>query len=189
MLSHCLDRCDACFPIQFGVFEEVGRPQRDDMPRIEPVMLGAGNDGREVPIVRPKRFIHRGAEIGTGKSGASFDGKYVIAPVSEANSLVHEGVGFGYRRDDVFAVEGSPALTSTYLGTAMDEALRPYDWYLATVIAGAEHHRLDAGHIVALRTTHFLEDTELDRKTRVAAIEAMREHGVEDYRKLLEGLG
>lgn len=102
---------------------------------------------------------------------------------------LHEGVGFGYRRDDVFAVEGSPALTSTYLGTAMDEALRPYDWYLATVIAGAEHHRLDAGHIVALRTTHFLEDTELDRKTRVAAIEAMREHGVEDYRKLLEGLG
>lgn len=102
---------------------------------------------------------------------------------------LHEGVGFGYRRDDVFAVEGSPALTSTYLGTALDVALRPYDWYLATVIAGAEHHRLDAGHIVALKTTHFLEDTELDRKTRVAAIAAMREHGVEDYRKLLEGLG
>jgi hypothetical protein len=35
----------------------------------------------------------------------------------------------------------------------------------------------------------FLEDPELDRKTRTAAIEAMREHGVEDYRKLLEGLG
>lgn len=102
---------------------------------------------------------------------------------------LHEGVGFGYRRDDAFAVEGSPALTSTYLGTALDEALRPYDWYLATIIAGAEHHGLDAGHIAALRRVHFLEDTELERRTRVAAIEAMRGHGVEDYRKLLEGLG
>lgn len=101
----------------------------------------------------------------------------------------HEGVGFGYRRDDAFAVEGSPAPTSSYLGTALDEALRPYDWYLATIIAGAEHHGLDAGHIAALRRILFLEDTELDRKTRVAAIKAMREHGVEDYRKLLEGLG
>lgn len=102
---------------------------------------------------------------------------------------LHEGVGFGYRRDDAFAVEGSPAITSTYLGTALDEEVRPYDWYLATIIAGAEHHGLDAGHIAALRRVHFLEDTELERKTRVAAIEAMREHGVEDYRKLLEGLG
>ena len=139
-------------------------------------------------------------------SKASKDGSGTATLVAAPNSAVpgvifeidlgerkqldlHEGVGFGYRRDDAFAVEGSPALTSTYLGNALDEALRPYDWYLATVIAGAEHHGLDAGHIAALRRIHFLEDTELDRKTRVAAIEAMREHGVEDYRKLLEGLG
>jgi hypothetical protein len=67
---------------------QVYPPQRGDMPCIEPMMFGAGNDSREVPIVRPKRFIQRVAEIGTGKSGASFDGKCVIAPVSEAHSLV-----------------------------------------------------------------------------------------------------
>lgn len=49
----------------------------------------------------------------------------------------HEGVGFGYQRDDTFAVEGSIVPTSCYIGTSLDHTLRPYDWYLATVIAGA----------------------------------------------------
>ena len=101
----------------------------------------------------------------------------------------HEGVGFGYKRDDDFVVEGSTVPTSSYLGTSLDQALRPFDWYLATVIAGAEYHRLDADHVAALRSTRFVDDANLDRQTRVAAIQAMREHGIEDYRKLLEGRG
>lgn len=101
----------------------------------------------------------------------------------------HEGVGYGYRRDDTFAVEGSSVPTSSYLGTSLDNTLRPFDWYLATVIAGAEYHGLDTAHVAALRGTRFVEDTELGRRTRVEAIEAMREHGIEDYRTLLERLG
>ena len=100
----------------------------------------------------------------------------------------HEGVGFGYRRDDAFAVEGSAAPTSSYLGMSLDRTLRPFDWYLATVIAGAELHGLDATHVATLRSTRFVDDTELDRKTRVTAIQAMRKHGIKDYRKLIEGL-
>lgn len=101
----------------------------------------------------------------------------------------HEGVGFGYKRDDDFVVEGSAGPTSSYFGTALDQALRPFDWYLATVIAGAEYHRLDADHVSALRSTLFVNDANLERKTRAAAIQAMREHGIHDYRKLLEGRG
>lgn len=101
----------------------------------------------------------------------------------------HEGVGFGYKRDDDFVVEGSAAPTSSYFGTALGQALRPFDWYLATVIAGAEHHGLDADHVSALRSTLFLDDAKLGRTTRAAAIQAMREHGIYDYRKLLEGRG
>lgn len=139
-------------------------------------------------------------------SKASKDGSGKATLVSAPNSAIpgvifeidlaerehldqHGGVGFGYRRADAFAVEGATIPTSTYLGTSLDPALQPFDWYLATVIAGAEHHGLDAAHITALRSTLFVEDTDLDRKTRVAAIQAMREHGIEDYRKFLESLG
>ncbi len=100
----------------------------------------------------------------------------------------HEGVGFGYRRDDTFAVEGSTAPTSSYLDTSLDHTLRPFDWYLATLIAGAELHGLDTAYVATLRGTRFVEDTDLDRNTRVTAIQAMRKHGIEDYRKLLEDL-
>lgn len=101
----------------------------------------------------------------------------------------HEGIGFGYRRDDTFPVEGSSAPTSCYLGTSLDHRRQPFDWYLATVIAGAELHAPDKTHVGTLRGTRFVVDTELDRKTRVTAIQAMRRHGIEDYRKLLEGPG
>jgi hypothetical protein len=101
----------------------------------------------------------------------------------------HGGVGFGYRRDDNFAIEGSSVPTSSYLGTSLDHTLQPFDWYLATVIAGAEYHGLATAHVAALRGTRFVEDTELGRMTRVEAIGAMREHGIEDYRTLLERLG
>ena len=98
-------------------------------------------------------------------------------------------MGFGDKRDDDFVVEGSTVPTSSCLGTSLDQALRPFDWYLATVIPGAEHHRLDADHVSALRSTLFVDDANLDRKTRAAAIQAMREHGIYDYRRLLEGRG
>lgn len=105
----------------------------------------------------------------------------------------HEGVGSGYRRDDDLLIDdvarGGTVRTSSYLGISLDAQLKPFDWYLAIVIAGANHHGLDAGHIAALRATEFIDDTDLDRKTRVAAIRAMREHGIVDYRALLEGSG
>lgn len=105
----------------------------------------------------------------------------------------HEGLGLGYRRDDAFMVRGiiprSAFLTHTYLATSLDAQLKPFDWYLATVIAGAIHHKMDEAHIAALRSTVFIEDSEADRKTRIAAINAMKDHGIPDYRTLLKNPG
>lgn len=102
----------------------------------------------------------------------------------------HEGVGLGYRRDDAFVVEGivpgAAFLTTTYLATSLDAQLKPFDWYLATVIAGATYHEMDETHITALRSTVFIEDTEKNRRTRIAAIKAMQDHGIDDYGTLLE---
>lgn len=142
----------------------------------------------------------KASKDGSGKAtlvaaeGARAPGVIYEIDLAERTELDrHEGLGSGYRRDDALFIEdvarGGTAQTSSYFGTSLDAQLKPFDWYLATVIAGASHHRLDAGHVAALRSTQFVEDTDLDRKTRVAAIEAMREHGIGDYRTLLEGLG
>lgn len=101
----------------------------------------------------------------------------------------HEGLGFGYRRDEAFVVEGivpqSNFLTNTYLATASDAQLKPFDWYLATIIAGAIHHEIDDVHIKALKGTNFIEDNYKERKPRIDAIQAMQAHGIKDYRTLL----
>lgn len=124
--------------------------------------------------------------------GARVAGVIFEIDLAERSELdLHEGLGSGYRRDDALLIDdiarGGTVRTSSYFGTSLDAQLKPFDWYLAIVIAGANHHGLDAAHIAALRATEFVEDTNLNRKTRVAAIEAMREHGIVDYRALLEG--
>lgn len=127
------------------------------------------------------------------EAGANVPGAVFEIDRAEQNDLDrHEGLGLGYRRDDALLIDdpvsGGCVRTSSYFGTSLDAKLKPFDWYLAIVIAGAEYHRLDAGHIATLRATEFVEDIDLGRKTRVAAIEAMRKHGIGEYRSLLEGL-
>lgn len=138
----------------------------------------------------------KASKDGSGKAtlapapSASVPGVIFEIDVAEQKRLdKHEGVGFGYRREDAFTVEGITVLTSSYLGTSLDRARQPFDWYLATVIAGAEHHGLNVDHVAALKRTPFVEDTDLNRKARLDAIHAMREHGIEDYRKLISGRG
>ena len=101
----------------------------------------------------------------------------------------HEGLGLGYRRDDAFPVQalnsGEIVETSTYFATSRDPELMPFDWYLATVIAGALHNGIAEDHVSLLRYTAFVEDTDSDRKTRSAAIRAMRDHGIDDFRMVL----
>lgn len=136
---------------------------------------------------------------GSGKAtlvdapGSNVPGAIFEIDASELEGLDQfEGLGLGYRRDDAFMIEaanlGGALLTSTYLATSLNTQLKPFDWYLATVIAGAEHHRVDAEHIAALRDASYIDDANLDRKARVAAIKAMRDHGIDNYRTLLAGL-
>lgn len=139
----------------------------------------------------------KASKDGSGKAtlvaarGARLPGVIFEIDDSERAALDrHEGLGLGYRREDAFVVEGivpgSTFLTSTYLATSLDAQLKPFDWYLATVIAGASYHDLDETHIAALKSTLFIEDTEKDRNTRVVAVKAMQDHGIDDYRTLLE---
>lgn len=136
----------------------------------------------------------KASKDGSGKAtlvpafGESVPGVIFEIATSERESLdKHEGGG--YRRNDAFVVETAASgstLTSTYFATSTDARLRPFDWYLATVIAGAIHQGLCEAYSATLRSIKFIEDTDADRATRVAAIRAMRAHGVDEYRTLLK---
>ncbi|WP_435140424.1 gamma-glutamylcyclotransferase family protein [Pseudopelagicola sp. nBUS_19] len=66
-----------------------------------------------------------------------------------------EGAGYGYDRDDGFRVTcastGETVTATTYLASTADPKLKPFDWYLALVLAGSHHHNLHVDHLMRLR--------------------------------------
>lgn len=76
----------------------------------------------------------------------------------------------GYRREDGFKVKvadtGVCKTVTTYI--ALDEhtnpELKPFDWYLALMVAGAMEHRFPSTVIAAYRNTATWVDEEMKRK-------------------------
>jgi hypothetical protein len=100
-----------------------------------------------------------------------------------------EGAGHGYDRHESFAVEvtgsGERLNVRTYIATVIDRCLKPYDWYLALVIAGARLHAFSDGYQTRLRAIDYVADLQSDRGERVEALEALQIEGFTDYRSLL----
>jgi len=101
-----------------------------------------------------------------------------------------EGAGKGYDRLDEFHVEiaknGETVKATTYLAATTHPNLAPFDWYLALVIAGALEHRLGDDHTDILRAVTYALDHNLGRKTRIAALKALADHGHQDHIELLQ---
>ena len=101
------------------------------------------------------------------------------------------GKGSGYDRIDDFIVNMLPDMTqaqvTTYLAScsAVDDGLKPYDWYLALVIAGALQHNLPQTRIARLRKADYIEDPVSTRKERVEAEKALKIAGWPDYKQIL----
>lgn len=74
---------------------------------------------------------------------------------------------------------------STYLATRTKAHLKPFDWYLALVIAGVHEHKVGDDHAQRLRETSYDPDTDENRNTRLAALKALAAHGHKDYMSLL----
>lgn len=108
--------------------------------------------------------------------------------VSELSSL-DEAEGNGYtRRDDlpVYSLGTDESLrVCTYIAKRRLSHLRPYDWYLALVLAGIAEHDLGAVRCTGACEQAFDVDPSVRRPTRLAALEAMRAAGIGDYRVLL----
>jgi len=61
-----------------------------------------------------------------------------------------EGVGTGYASVEVDLPGFGTASTYVALPGAVDDALQPFDWYLAHVVAGARFQRFPADYLAAL---------------------------------------
>jgi hypothetical protein len=81
-----------------------------------------------------------------------------------------EGAGFGYAVTEL-NVSGSGRV-STYRAQAhaIDGQLRPYDWYLHLVIAGARHHGFPEDYLAQLRSVATREDPDPLRRARMAGL-------------------
>lgn len=92
-----------------------------------------------------------------------------------------EGVGVGYERIENFSVvsasNGEILLANTYLATSPKSGLKPFDWYLALVIAGAKQHNLPAQQTNKFNQTPYLIDPKTNRQGRLDALEALQTSG------------
>ena len=127
----------------------------------------------------------------SGKTGARTVGVLFEIPKNERDDLDDaEGVsGGGYERCNEFVVslvDGDGTMTATtYLATKTESGLKPYDWYLALVIAGASEHDLGEDCLASLRRVNSKRDPRASRCTRIEAIEVLKKAGFPDYGKLL----
>lgn len=97
--------------------------------------------------------------------------------------------GSGYRRQDDFSVtcvdSGETLVACTYLAKKRVPGLRPYDWYLALVLAGLACNEIDSAYVQQLRTFGFETDVLRSRDTRRHALRDLEAAGFSDYLRLL----
>jgi len=82
-----------------------------------------------------------------------------------------EGLGIGYSEANVQVVTSTGVYTAlTYVASYKEDPLLPYQWYKASVIAGAVEHGLPDEYVVWLRTFEAKSDANTKRRTEREAL-------------------
>lgn len=140
--------------------------------------------------------------VAFGKPSVDESGKAALLPItgniaygvvfeiaSEELEDLDEVEGPGYRREEAVPVvctrSGETIHTCLYLANEHDDRLRPYDWYLALMLAGIAEHGLDNDYASVFRTVSWELDLQLERKARQEALSALEHAGIADYQQLL----
>ena len=114
-------------------------------------------------------------------------------PVKERGDLDKaEGEGYGYDRQEDFPIhlagDGTKLDVTTYIANSkyIDVALKPFDWYLALVIAGARQHGLPEAYIENMCSVPCeMTVPEPGNRGREQALEALRASGYDNFQQLL----
>lgn len=153
------------------------------------------------PSARPLFVAHvPGWDIDFSKRGQDLSGKATLVRASHPGAIAYgvafevadsempdldrfEGRGNGYERDDDFTVihsdTGDDIVAKTYIAapTAIDPSLRPFDWYLTLVLAGARQNNLPAALVERLQSQPSLPDPQPDRPQRLEALRVLNLSG------------
>jgi gamma-glutamylcyclotransferase len=82
-----------------------------------------------------------------------------------------EGLGHGYRKDELIAVTSDgPVAAVAYFATEKDPAFRPYDWYKAFVVQGATENTLPTAYIDFIRAAPSQSDPDANRRAKNEAL-------------------
>ncbi len=82
-----------------------------------------------------------------------------------------EGLGHGYRKDDMQVATSDGTVTArAYIATEKDKARRPYDWYKDFIVAGATEHGLLQSYIEELRAIESQPDPDPKRRAKNEAL-------------------
>ena len=166
-------------------------------------MLGARLRAR-CPSARIVTTAHAvGFMLVFGKRGRDGSGKATLVQADAASrvpgvvfeigrrdlAVLDEVEGPGYRRTnrlEVICTRTSEVIAaSTYFAREPIPNLKPFDWYLALVLAGIAEHELGTAHAQRLMAAGYDPDPRLDSGHRREALNALARSGVSDYRSLL----
>lgn len=79
----------------------------------------------------------------------------------------------GYRRVEVkVTTPDGDCIATTYVAETVDASLKPFDWYVGYVIAGAKEIGLPADYLDQINAIEMQEDTDLERSAKHKAITA-----------------
>lgn len=116
---------------------------------------------------------HKAGQDGSGKcdivsTGDASDGVwgvlYAIAAHDKPRLDRAEGLGQGYDLKPVEVLAGAaPVRAWAYCATAIDALLRPFDWYLAYVRAGAAEHGLPPAYRQMIESVASVPDPDPQR--------------------------
>jgi hypothetical protein len=159
-------------------------------------MLTERLKARVSSAANPTLFALHGYKLRFHKKSDDCSGKCSIVKTSSEEDVVHgvifdvaknqidaldvaEGVGHGYRRDEMTLKLGD-VLHKVFVyvaeSDATDDALVPYRWYYDLVLAGAEQQNLPRDYIAGLKAIPFTEDPKSDRDTRLKALDALEKY-------------
>lgn len=125
----------------------------------------------------------KSSQDGSGKctvvpaKGSAVEGVlWTVASAELADLDATEGAGRGYERRSIMVTRatGEQMEAESYLANSPESDLRPYDWYLALVIAGARQHHLSHEYISALFRAPFQFDNKRERPSRLQAVNALQ---------------
>ena len=109
----------------------------------------------------------------TGEPGHRVHGVVFDLPLAEKRDLDRrEGVGRGYLEKLVCIrlIDGSTVEAFTYIATAIDPNLKPFDWYRMHVLIGARENRLPESYIRLIEAVEWSPDPDPARRQRELSI-------------------